>query len=334
MSRRVLLIRLSSLGDVLLAEPVVRALRREDPGTRTVLLTRSGYGGLFEAHPDLDSVWTLEDSGGLPALRRRVREGDFDLVVDLHRSLRSRILTLFPGIPVRRYRSHLVRRALSTARRPFKRRMPVAPVVDRYLEAAGVVIAPGPGRWPRLYLEEEMRIAGRERVETFEQGSRGVVALLPGARHAPKRWPAGHHARLALDLEQRGWAPVVVPPPDDPGTRRTVEEAAAGLPMVEGLDRPEMLGAFLAGCSGAVCNDSGPMHLAAAAGIPVVGLFGPTSPELGFAPMGTRAAFVHLGLYCSPCSRHGARPCYREKRFCMEELAPERVLEALEGLMA
>jgi ADP-heptose:LPS heptosyltransferase len=90
------------------------------------------------------------------------------------------------------------------------------------------------------------------------------------------------------------------------------------------------LAGALAACDAVVANDSGPMHLAAAVGTPVVGLFGPTSPALGFAPVGGGAVSVHLGLHCSPCSRHGKTPCWRERRYCMEDLDPEVVFRALQ----
>jgi len=333
-SGRVLLIRFSSLGDVILTEPVIRGLRREDPGIETVLLTRKLFAPLFSAHPDLQSVWTLEESPRLANLRKRVGEGGFERVVDLHGSLRSRAITFGAGVPTTRTRSFRIRRLLLTARRPFKRRLPVPPVVDRHLAAAGMLPESGVKRWPALRLPEEVLREGAGRVKELRGSRRGVVALIPGARHAPKRWPLPGVIELAGLLDAGGWRPVAIPPPDDLSVGEGLQQAAPRLTLLEDLEDPALLGGFLAACSGAVCNDSGPMHLAAAMGTAVVGLFGPTSPELGFAPLGERACFLHLGLSCSPCSRHGSRPCYRDRRYCMEDIPPGRVLEALEGLMA
>ncbi|MFO7768606.1 MAG: hypothetical protein R6W82_06600, partial [bacterium] len=156
MSRRVLLIRFSSLGDVILTEPLVRGLRHPGSPAGTVLLTRERFAGLFRAHPDLHAVWTLEESPGVRQLRARATAGGFDEVIDLHRSLRSRALTAALDIPVRRFRTHRLRRAMLAARQPLKRRMPVPPVTDRYMEAAGIDPPAGAGRWPALRLPEEV----------------------------------------------------------------------------------------------------------------------------------------------------------------------------------
>jgi len=99
------------------------------------------------------------------------------------------------------------------------------------------------------------------------------------------------------------------------------------------VEDPTRLAGVLAACDAVVANDSGPMHLAAAVGTPVVGLFGPTSPALGFAPVANQATSCHLGIQCSPCSRHGARACWRDRRYCMEDLSPQEVYEALKGLL-
>jgi ADP-heptose:LPS heptosyltransferase len=85
----------------------------------------------------------------------------------------------------------------------------------------------------------------------------------------------------------------------------------------------------IASCAVFVSSDSGLMHLAAALGIPSFGLFGPTHPALGFAPIGPGARAFHGGTWCSPCHRHGAAPCFRERRFCFDDLNSGEIAAAI-----
>jgi heptosyltransferase-2 len=85
----------------------------------------------------------------------------------------------------------------------------------------------------------------------------------------------------------------------------------------------------IAACDAFVSSDSGLMHLSAALGVPTFGLFGPTHPALGFAPAGPHAHAFHAGTYCSPCHRHGAAPCFRDRRYCFDELDIVRITDAV-----
>jgi heptosyltransferase-2 len=326
-----LVIRFSSLGDVILVEPVFRALRARLPDARITFLTLRRYAPLHASHPDLDAVWAFEpERESLAGLRRQVRDAGYALIVDLHRSLRSRAVTFGLETPRTRMAKQHVRRLALVARPPLKRRVELTPVVDRYLAAVGAVGEEGAGRVPVIHLTDEQRAAGRrwrERIlpDGAAGGDRPLVALLPGARHAPKRWPREHIIGLAALLRAADRSPVIIPAPD--GERWT--EQVEGV-VTSPLEDTMSLAGALAACDAVVANDSGPMHLAAAVGTPVVGLFGPTSPALGFAPVSPQAVSMHLDLHCSPCSRHGQTPCWRERRYCMEDMAPEAVLRALQ----
>lgn len=338
MTNRVLVIRFSSLGDVVLASPVFPALKRRLPGAHVTFLTRREYSDIHRWHPDVDAVWSFED--GTQALRKLaadVRDARFDAIVDLHGSLRSRVVCAGAGAPVRRYRKQSWRRAWLVIRPPLKIRRPLRPVVDRYLEAAGASSASAGERVPKVYLPAQARSAGLAWRARLTGGRAGrVVVLLPHARHPPKEWPLHHFLALARMLVQRGDIPVIIPAAEegdegDAAVWRAAERE--GITRSACLPEPVELAGALAAVDAIVANDSGPMHLGAAVGTPVLGLFGPTSPDLGFRPAGD-AADLHLGLKCSPCSRHGRRRCWRTRRFCLEELDPQRVLNALEELLA
>jgi ADP-heptose:LPS heptosyltransferase len=91
--------------------------------------------------------------------------------------------------------------------------------------------------------------------------------------------------------------------------------------------------ALIERCAVLLCHDSGPMHLATALNVPVVALFGPTHPKLGFWPVGEENAVLTAEAACSPCSLHGTRPCSLERKICLEEISPARVTEALRRVL-
>ena len=98
------------------------------------------------------------------------------------------------------------------------------------------------------------------------------------------------------------------------------------------IDLSETIG-VISHLNALVANDSGPMHIAGALGIPFVAVFGPTHPDLGFCPRYSSGTIIHSGVECSPCSLHGSSPCRKRHRFCMDEITWERVLEALNKIV-
>ncbi len=328
----ILVIRFSSLGDVILAEPVFRALKRRFPDSSITFLTRSAYADLHRSNAEVDDIWGFDpDTRSLSSLIRMVREAGFDTIIDLHGSLRSRLITLVGESVTRRYRQQRLRRLLLVLRPPLKRSRPLTPVIDRYLETADCTEPSEAEGTPAVHLTEEQINRGLKVRRDLMAGREGrLIVLLPGARHAPKEWPRFHFGELAALLKLGGNTPIVVAPPDQP---------EIGPELTDGEDHPPLLGpmpdimqlaALLAVADGVVTNDSGPMHLAAALGVPTVGLFGPTSPELGFSPRGESTSHIHLGLPCSPCSKHGQRVCWRRERHCLLDISPRQVIDELE----
>jgi heptosyltransferase-2 len=328
-----LIVRFSSLGDVVLVSPVFSALKKRMPDAHITLLTRNTYAELHRSNPDLDAVWSFEpESESLGHLSRKIRDAGFQAVIDLHGSIRSRIVTFRSGSAVRRHRKQSWRRLWLVARPPLKRKRDLRPVVDRYLEATGIA-APSPEeRVPRIFLPPQASDAGREWRDALVGNRPGrLVALLPGAKHSPKEWPVERFAGLADLVVERGDVPVVIPPPGREELGVAVAEASHSGRLIcsEPLDDAMALAGALSAVDGLVANDSGPMHLSAAVDTPVAGLFGPTSPALGFAPTGPAAEWLHLDLSCSPCSRHGQAACWRSRRYCLEDLSAPAVANAL-----
>jgi ADP-heptose:LPS heptosyltransferase len=326
-----LVIRLGALGDVLHTTPTVRALAAA--GHVVDYLTDPGAAPLVEGQPDIRRVLRYDrrraDRGvtGFLRLARRVRRERYDVVADLQGNPRSWLLTLAAGAPRRvRYRKD----PAGTPRH----------AVENFAATlAPLGLAPGPGGpgVPRFVPPPAARAAAEAALATAGgvPAGRVVVALHVGASQPLKTWAPARFGRLAALLAREGGVSVVLTSAS--ADRPLLEEAlatarAAGADPGRFLDlggRLDIaaLGACYARCAAVVVADTGPLHLAAAAGARAVGLFGPTDP-VRTGPYGPGHRVVQAAVDCIPCR---ARRCGRtdRPRACLEEMSPETVRDAV-----
>lgn len=346
---RILVIRFSSMGDIVLTSPVTRRLRRIYPDAEIDFLTRGEYAPLARALPGVGEVECLEPAAGLLRLVQRLRRRRYDLLIDLHGNMRSRLVVLAGNARrVLRYDKRRLAR-MAMVRRPRRSRS-VPHTVDRYLatidglDADGALESCGasPGdraqnavevRFPELIVADSAAEAVAERLASAGIGPEvRLLCIAPGASHGPKRWPAERFARVADRLaETRNMRVLLIGSEGDRAITHEVAGAMSG-PALDWAGKTDLalLPAAIQRCALLVGNDSGPMHVATAVGTPVVGLFGATHPRLGFAPLGPTDAAVTLDLPCSPCSLHGDRACRFHTHACMEDLPAHRIIEEAE----
>jgi heptosyltransferase-2 len=197
-------------------------------------------------------------------------------------------------------------------------------------------------RFPRLFVTEDDRAEAARLLAGLER----YAVLAPGSVWATKRWPAERFAELALRLHRKHGLRTVVVGGSDPADReagaalsRAYAAGAAGEPPPLDLTGKTGLGAMKSVLSGArivIANDSAPLHVGIAVGAPVVGVFGPTTRELGFfplAPEGKAAVAEVAGLACRPCGLHGHQACPERHFRCMLELRSDRVLEEVDRIL-
>jgi ADP-heptose:LPS heptosyltransferase len=158
----------------------------------------------------------------------------------------------------------------------------------------------------------------------------GPVVIAPGAGRATKQWPAERFGEVARRLAESGRGSLVVGTPAEEPLLREVAGAGGARAEVDPCADPGDLPAIVARGCAALTNDSGILHVAEACGLPVVALFGPTHPRLGFAPLRADSVGVHTGIPCSPCDLHGPATCPRGHHRCLQDLSVDAVLRALE----
>lgn len=325
---RILFIRLSALGDVLLATPAVRALKKRFPSACIHWLVEKPYMPLLAGNPHVEPLayhkrGTHQGASGLWKLRRQLGEARYDLVVDLQGKPRTWLLRSAGRT------SHAVRKR--TAGQALLALVGHDPpraalhAVDQYLQALEPLGVEPDGRHMDLMITESMRVEA----DPVVRGS--PIGLSVATRWPTKDWPVERWAALAQQLVKQGEQVLLL---GGPGEARAMEgvRAAVGEPI---RDTAALsvggLAAAVARCKAVVSGDSGPVHMASAVGTPVVALFGPTSPQR-WGPISPRSRVIRLPLSCSPCSNHGSQTCPRKHHDCMKQLGVEMVVEALRGM--
>ena len=325
---RVLLIRLSHLGDIILTEPVVRSIRVAYPNAEVEFLTRQIYRDVVELFDGIDSVLGLEIPGrdqtlfGLSETIRRVCHRRYDLVIDLHNNLRSRWIAFqLHAAKVSRYPKNWRAR-----RRAVRKKLHNADLhtVDLYLDALKGTGISTAARNPRVTIPSENP---GEFLKDHDLKRGEYVVFAVGASHPTKHYPIPQWVDLAEAVVAEFDANVVIVEKERLGYLNLFDDLAKSgrLCVMTGLQLPILAG-LLASSRLTVSNDSGIMHLSAAVGAPTAGLFGPTHPSLGFAPLGEKCIAVTTDESCSPCSRHGASPCCRDERYCFTNMDASMII--------
>ena len=332
---RLLVPQTSFLGDVVLTTPLLAALRDRLRPRHLAVLVRPEAAPLLEGHPAVDAVLVDDKRGadrgiaGLGAVAARLRRERFDLAVSPHRSLRTALVLAAARIP-RRVGFRDSRGAiLYHVRVPRDRRRHDVERNLQLLEPFG-----GWSAEPELHLAvTAAAAAAAERI--LPRGDGPLVGLAPGSVWATKRWMPDGFAAVAAALTADGARCVVLGGPAERALAEEVAAGAGGRPTVlAGQTDMATLIAVIDRLDVLIANDSAPMHVACARRVPVVAIFGATTPAQGYGPWGGRATVIEVDLACRPCGRHGGQVCPRGTDDCMRLIEPARVLAAARAALA
>ena len=359
---KILLTRLSSIGDIVLTTAVLKPLRERYPGGEIIMTVMSPYLPLLQDNPYLSRVIPFEvgrtflsDFMGFLRFIRSLRRERFDLVIDLHRNLRSHLITLFAGAEKSvGYRKGIFKRRVMVLLRKRGNSTKVDHTVHKYLKSLGSLgISPDHGE-PKLYLNREEREWAERYLENCKNLNyeyrtpnielrSSIIGIAPGAKHATKRWnPPGFALlgdRLTKELNARV---ILLGDGNDEEVAREIEERMEDRVInLVGKTSLRELAALLERCNLVITNDSGPLHMASALGRPVVALFGPTVEEFGFTPYHNwnskfkiQSIVISRDLPCQPCSLHGSQRCPLGHHNCMNLITPEEVFDSIQTILS
>ncbi len=326
----ILAVRFSSIGDVLLTTPLLRAIGLRHPAARVTVLTRQAHVPLLSHNPHVDRVIGLRPGRPLVSVAAELRTSGYTHRLDLHDSLRTRMLRTLVTGRWSTYPKHRLARALLiyTKRNRYHDTRPVA---ERYFSAARDLDVVPDGRPPDFFLGPDAERQASEWLAAAGLAQkRRMIALAPGAAHATKRWPMEHWRNLIRRIMAEDFDVVIVGGPEDaPLATALAEDTGGRVVSAAGVFGLQETGAVLQRSASLVTGDTGVMHMATGVGTPVVALFGPTVRAFGFFPYTGRADVLELALTCRPCSTKGGPHCPLGHHRCMVEIEPESVYGAL-----
>ncbi|MCS6983530.1 MAG: glycosyltransferase family 9 protein [Leptospiraceae bacterium] len=325
---KILIIRFSSLGDVVLSTPVIAALREKFPHAEIFFLVREEYAPIL---PNGIKCLAIEGRPSLQKLYALVHKHEpFDAILDLQSNILSRLLSLIlRGRKKAHFQKPYLRRLLTVVtKRNFLKNTP--PVAERYLTTLHKL-------WPDYDFHPPMRPLLRRQAlppslhRTLQKNPYFVIA--PGSRHFTKRWPLSHQESL-LSLLQKKWPSSLV---IFIGSQREREECEylkqktklSSYNLAGKLSLPQII-TLIDKARFVLCNDSGLMHLAAATDTPIYALFTSTIPEFGFIPLSPQAKILMAkDISCRPCSHIGLSKCPKKHFRCAYELTPQMVFREI-----
>lgn len=332
---RIALVRLSSLGDVLLATPLARLLRKHFPAAQIDAVVAREFAEVWQSNPYISRVVAVDRSISPKAMLHQSRqelEPLYDIVIDVQCNWRSRMLCKNRARRCLRYSKHRLEKLALVWLKLRPRH--VTHVVERYSLPLAHLGITGDGDGLELWLPEE-------RAEQFYPPAQRVmperhcIGIAPGARHATKQWLPERFIAVGKEFQRRGWSIVLL---------GSAQEKLLCDEIAHTLDPSRLMlcvGATLYDaaravdcCSVVLSNDSGIAHLAAARRVPVVVAYGSTVPELGFTPYGVPYRIVQVeNLSCRPCTHIGRSRCPRGHFACIRNIGVETVLAAIDSLM-
>jgi heptosyltransferase-2 len=320
------------VGDAVLGVPAIKAVRTLFPDAKITLLVRPWVAGVFGAATFVDTVWSrpkTEGLGGWVQLAKEIRQRDFDLALLLPNSFEAALAAWIGGIPQRiGYATDGRGLLLTRSMRPKADKHHQA---QYYLRLVTGLLGSVPDPSISIEATETGRASARRLLQ--QQGidpDGGFVVVTPGAAFgSAKRWYEVRFAAVADRLADELGLPVVVVGSES--ERLIGEKVRDGMKhpaaVLSGQTSLETLVGLLAHASMMITNDSGPMHIASALGVPTIAVFGPTDAEATY-PLGPRARVVRHPVQCSPCL---LRECPIDHR-CMERVTVEEVFEAAMAL--
>jgi len=312
---RVLIIRFSSIGDIVLCTPVIRCLKMQIDGDAEIhFLTKHQYRPILEHNPHLDQIHSIDKT--TDEVIDTLKELEFDYIIDLHHNLRSsRVKSRLQGLSFSFNKLNVQKWLLVN----FKiDRLPDVHIVDRYLDTAKALGIENDGKGLEYYLPPDLE--GIELPKNFSENYRAIVL---SATHATKRPTEKHYQKLINEIEQ---PMVLIGGPDEAelGERLAASQPENVINMA-GKCSLAQSALLIKNAQLVITPDTGMMHIAAAFDKAILSIWGNTVPELGMYPYYASDSrqkleiFEVKGLSCRPCSKIGYSKCPKGHFKCMED---------------
>lgn len=345
----ILLVRFSSMGDVVLQTATVNWLKSlMGKSLRVTFVTSKEFAPLIEGHPAIQTVVAFDRRAeSWSSLKKKLKDIDekspFDLILDLHATMRSFKLKLafwfIPALTVdkRRWERFFLTKLKGTFFKNLigKKIFGLEPQAERILIDFESIFGDNRAvRRTREYKQGNLgELTSLNPLPVFDLPEH-IIVLAPSASFLPKRWPISSFVELAKKLlEETDYHLVVLAGPGDDFCQAFEEISSPRIINLQGKTTLKESMSIISRSLLCVGNDSGMNHIAEAYGVPCLTIFGPTDPRFGFTPHGTSSAYISKELWCKPCSTTGSSKCFRDRLYCMENISVTEVLTKINSIL-
>ncbi|MBK7295497.1 MAG: glycosyltransferase family 9 protein [Flavobacteriales bacterium] len=325
---KILVLRFSSIGDIVLTSPVLRCLKKQVADAEIHFATKAVFADLVKFSPNVTKVQELDED--INALIAKLKPEKFDVVIDLHNNLRTSRIKRALGVPSHSFPKLNVEKWLLVNLKWD--RMPKIHIVDRYLSAVASLGVKNDGAGLDFFIPQERAVKLSDLPTTHQNG---YTALAIGAAHVTKRLPEHRWIELVQMIE----GPLVlIGGEDDVRIARGIANEVGGRAW-DVTGKYDILGSasLIEQARAVIAHDSGAMHIACAYRKNVVSIWGNTVPSFGMGPyIPTNPERAHisevLGLSCRPCSKIGFNDCPKGHFHCMEKHDLQRIATLAEQI--
>lgn len=321
--KKILIIRLSSLGDILLSTPLIRTIKKKCPHVKIDFLVKGQYKDILLNNPYLENIILYrQEKKGLISLFNELKKRNYDPIIDLQNNRRSSYLT-----------SKLNAEILKFNKRDFDKFLLVNFKINLMKNVDTI-----PQRYANsveLKLDDEGLdlFTSNKSSNLFEENIK-YIGFAPGSRHFTKMWLKEYYIELGNLLNNAGFKIALLGGKDDKNICSEISSKITDSINLCNEDDILQTAADMKKCLAIVCNDSGLMHTACAVKIPVLTFFGSTVREFGFTPYKNENIILeNAGLSCRPCTHIGKSYCPKGHFKCMKEIKPDLAFENLKKLI-
>lgn len=326
--KKILIIRMSSIGDIVLATSFLKSVKQKYPGGEIHFLIKKEFSELVKNHPSIDKLISFDKKLGLKELfgmGKFLRNNNYDIIFDIHSVFRTRILSLF-----------LRKNLFKQIRKPRLRRFLLFYGYQNFFEKSFShikmyhTLLNQDKTFPptNLFIEDEEKNETKKFLVKNNIGD-NYIAVVPGAAWSQKQWSIDNYNNLMTRLIESFNSKIVIL-----GAKNDIicDQIIKDDRIINLKDKTSLRMAMgiVKYAQHTLGSDTGLLHISEAMGTPVTMILGPTSRETGArVTLSNSKVIENKDLWCRPCSQNGSRPCYRKEQYCMSKINSEKVFDNL-----
>lgn len=337
---KILVFRLSSIGDIVLTTALVRCLRNTYPNAQIDFVVKRQFASILQCVPYISNVFQLDTTSGfkgLLRLRRSLSKQKYDVVLDIHKNWRSYFITKLIGAHKRFSFNKLSFKRWLLIKYKLDAYNVVRPVYLRFLDSAATIGVKDDGKKTEIVVPERIQ----QHIDNYLEDNgikpyKDIIVICPGASFLNKQWAAENFVDLSQKIISKLHYQVVLL--GGFKEKKLCDDIAAKckgvIISVAGVFDLSQSAALLNRAQVTVANDTGMLHMSEALNVPVVGIYGPTIRQFGYYPILSQSKVAQVELACRPCTKMGMDYCPNGSYNCMKMISVDQVFEDIKEIIS